>query len=243
MRKSTPPMKSTPAEIEARFDADVERFSDLDAGQATIPGSALAQSLLVAVAVRHDPHPRSVLDLGCGAGNLTLRLLAALAEPPDRVRLVDLSRPMLDRATERLREAGYAGTIEAAKGDLRRTDLGEGHDVVLAAAVLHHLRGEREWRETLARLHRALRPGGLLLVHDMVAATIPAAATIVAERYGAHLAALRDEAYRDAVLASIAREDSPEPLGAQIAWLGEAGFRSVDVLHALDGFAATASLA
>ncbi|RYG28630.1 class I SAM-dependent methyltransferase, partial [bacterium] len=83
--------KSTPAEIEARFDADVERFSDLATGQATIPDSALAQDLLVAVAARHSASPVSLLDLGCGAGNLTLRLLAGFERPPERVRLIDLS--------------------------------------------------------------------------------------------------------------------------------------------------------
>ncbi|RYG29419.1 class I SAM-dependent methyltransferase, partial [bacterium] len=121
--------KSTPAEIEARFDADVERFSDLAAGQATIPDSALAQDLLVAVAARHNARPRSLLDLGCGAGNLALRLLMAFDTPPARVRLIDLSGPMLVRAEERIRATGFAGDLEAVQGDLREVDLGGGHDV------------------------------------------------------------------------------------------------------------------
>ena len=231
-------IKSTPAEIAARFDADVERFSDLAAGQATIPDSALAQELLVAVAARHNPGPSSVLDLGCGAGNLTLRLLVALKTPPERIRLVDLSRQMLNRASERIRASGYAGDLETIHGDLRDVDLGGPHGAILAAAVLHHLRGEAEWRETFARLRNALVPGGLLLIHDMVATSLPAAGEIVRERYGKHLATLKDEAYRDAVFAYIEREDSPEGLADQILWLRDAGFEGVDVLHALDGFAA-----
>lgn len=230
--------KSTPDEIEARFDADVERFSDLSAGQATIPDSTLAQELLILVATRHNPAPRSVLDLGCGAGNLTLRLLSALDHAPERIRLVDLSGPMLDRASERIHATGYGGEVVAIKGDLREVDLGGPHDVIAAAAVLHHLRGEKEWRDTFARLHAALRPGGLLLVHDMVATTLPSAAQLVRERYGAHLSRLKDETFRDAVFAYIEREDTPESLVDQLLWLKDSGFESVDVLHALDGFAA-----
>ena len=230
--------KSTPAEIEARFDADVERFSDLKAGQATVPGSALAQEIIVSVAARAFPSPVSVLDLGCGAGNLTLRLLGALASPPERVRLVDLSAPMLARARDRVRVFPFSGEIEIVKGDLRAVEFGGPHDVVLAAAVLHHLRSESEWRAVLGRVFSSLRPGGLLLVHDMTAFGLPAASSVMAERYGAHLVGLRDEAYRDAVFAYIAREDSPAALSDQFTWAREAGFGGPDVVHALDGFAA-----
>ena len=231
--------KSTPSEIEARFDALVENFSDLATGQPTIPNSALAQELLVSVAARHRPSPRSVLDLGCGAGNLTLRLLGALAHPPTRLRLVDLSRPMLDRAERASgRRRATTGELELVKGDLREVPLGRLHDFVLAAASLHHLRGEAEWRGTFARLHEALAPGGLLLVHDLVASRVSAADTVVRGRFGEHPVAMKDEAFRDHVLAYIEAEDSPEPLGDQIVWLREAGFLSVDVLHADAGFAA-----
>jgi tRNA (cmo5U34)-methyltransferase len=39
---------------------------------------------------------------------------------------------------------------------------------VLAAAVLHHLRADQEWRDVFAAFHRALRPGGSLWVFDLV---------------------------------------------------------------------------
>jgi tRNA (cmo5U34)-methyltransferase len=57
-------------------------------------------------------------------------------------------------------------------------------------------------------------------------------------RYGAWLASQRDEAYRDTVLAYIAREDTPAPVSDQLRWLREAGFAQVDLLHARDCFAA-----
>jgi tRNA (cmo5U34)-methyltransferase len=58
------------------------------------------------------------------------------------------------------------------------------------------------------------------------------------ERYGAYLANLRDEAYRDHVFAYIAREDSPRPLMFQLDLLRSVGFSQVELLHKNGCFAA-----
>src|SRR6187549_3579406 len=95
--------RSTVDEIRARFDADVERFSNLDTGQSATVDAPLAMDLVAAAAAATTPHARRVLDVGCGAGNYTLKLLQHL--PNLDVTLVDLSRPMLDRAVDRVRKA------------------------------------------------------------------------------------------------------------------------------------------
>ena len=96
--------KSSVDEIRSRFDADVERFSDLETGQAAAPDSPLCMDLVTEAAAVVTPDARAVLDVGCGAGNYTLRLLDRL--PGLEVTLLDLSRPMLDRAAERVTAAG-----------------------------------------------------------------------------------------------------------------------------------------
>lgn len=221
--------KSTVDEIRARFDADVERFSVLETGQVAAPDSPLCMDLVAEAAAACVPAARSVLDIGCGAGNYTLRLLDHL--PGLHCSLVDLSRPMLDRATERIASAG--GVVDAVwQGDLRELDLGEQRfDIILAAAVLHHLRAEAEWEAVFRKIHAALRPGGCFWIVDLVEqATAPVQAAMW-ERYGAYLVDLRDVAYRDAVWDYIAREDSPRPLVWQLRKLEAAGFVAVDVLH------------
>src|SRR5262245_37089030 len=110
-------------------------------------------------------------------GNYTLKLLEHL--PGLDVTLVDLSRPMLDRATERVGRA-TAGTVTAIQSDIREVNLGEDRfDIVLAAAVLHHLRTDEEWRAVFAAFHRALRPGGSVWVFDLVESAIPAVQQLV----------------------------------------------------------------
>lgn len=228
--------KSTPDEIRARFDADVERFSNLETGQSATIDAPLVLELIGQAAASVTPHARVVLDVGCGAGNATLKLLGLL--PNLDVTLVDLSRPMLDRAIERIRPQ-TTGSIEAIQGDIRAIELGEGRfDVVIAAAVLHHLREAEEWRAVFAAIRRSLRPGGSFWVSDLVAHEIPAVQARMWDCYGDYLESLRDRAYRDHVFAYVEKEDSPRPLGFQLDLLREVGFRQVDVLHKNSVFAA-----
>jgi tRNA (cmo5U34)-methyltransferase len=230
------PHKSSPDEIRARFDADVERFSNLDTGQSATLDAPLVLELITQAAGAVTPHARAALDVGCGAGNYTLKLLQRL--PGLDVTLLDLSRPMLDRAVERVTPA-TTGRVRAVQSDLRAFDAGHGqYDVILAAAVLHHLRGDDEWRAVFRQLYQALRPGGSLWISDLIEHSTPAVQGLMWQRYGDYLAALKGEAHRDTVFAYIEREDSPRPLLFQLDQLRAAGFAQVELLHKNSVFAA-----
>src|SRR5262249_2417130 len=123
--------------------------------------------------------------------------------------------------------------------DVREAALPEaGFDIVVAAAVLHHLRTDGEWEAVFAAFHRALRPGGSVWVFDLVESAIPAVEAAVRRRYGEYLAALTGEAYRDEVFAYVEREDTPRPLIYQLDLLRRVGFDRADVLHKNACFAA-----
>ena len=229
-------MKSTVEEIRQRFDADVERFSNLETGQSATVDAPLAMLLVARAAAAATPRARHVLDIGCGAGNYTLKLLQHL--PNLDVTLIDLSQPMLDRATERVSKA-TPGKVKTLQGDIRELDLGQAtFDIILASAVLHHLRTEAEWRSVFSSLYQALRPGGSGWIFDLVESTIPAVQTLMKQQYGEYLARLKDEAYRDAVFAYVEKEDTPAPLTFQLDMLRDVGFKQVDVLHKNVCFAA-----
>lgn len=228
--------KSTVEEIRTRFDADVERFSNLETGQSATIDAALAMSLVAEAAAVTTPNARSVLDAGCGAGNYTLKLLEQL--PDLDCTLVDLSEPMLERAKERAR-AATRGEVTCLPGDVRELDLGrERFDVILAAAVLHHLRTDEEWRSVFSAFYAGLRPGGSIWIFDLVESSSKAIEAIMQRRYGEYLTAFKGEAYRDHVFAYVAKEDTPKPLMFQVDLLREVGFREVEILHKNGPFAA-----
>ncbi len=89
--------KSTVEQIRARFDADVERFSQLETGQQAAMDAPIILDIVARTAALHTQPHGKLLDIGCGAGNFTLRVLSQVS-PLDCI-LVDLSRPMLNRAT------------------------------------------------------------------------------------------------------------------------------------------------
>jgi tRNA (cmo5U34)-methyltransferase len=110
--------------------------------------------------------------------------------------------------------------------------------VAVAAATLHHLRGDDEWARVFAAVGQALTPGGSFWISDLVAHHLPAIEDVMWRRYGEYLKALKGEEYRDHVFAYVTAEDTPRPLAWQLDLLRASGFREVEVLHKNTCFAA-----
>lgn len=227
--------KSTIEEIRARFDRDVERFSRLETGQQATIDAPLVLDLIAAAAKSHLRPGDRLLDLGCGGGNLTLRLIQEIGALD--CHLADLSRPMLERAGQRVRETGCE-TVTLFQSDLRQLSFGENQfDCIVAGAVLHHLRDDDDWLSTFRSIHRWLKSGGRLYVSDLVHFDEPAIQEIMWHRYGDYLEALGGAAYREKVFDYIDKEDSPRSLPFQIDLIGKAGFTRYDILHRNSVFA------
>lgn len=229
-------LKSTVEQIRQRFDNDVERFSNLETGQSATIDAPLALDLIARAAATVTPHATHALDIGCGAGNYSLKLLQAL--PNLDVTLVDLSRPMLDRAASRV-GAATQGKVTTLQSDVRDLDLGQGQfDTILAAAVFHHLRDDADWQQVFSKCFAALRPGGSIWISDLIEHTTPAIQAMMWERYGQYLTEFKNEAYRETVFGYIAQEDTPRPLMFQLDLLRTVGFSRVEILHKNSCFAA-----
>ena len=98
-------------------------------------------------------------DLGCGTGQMT----AALAPFVRHVIAVDGSAAMLQAAKKRLQ--GF-DNVELRRGDLEALPIDDAKlDAATLALVLHHL---ADPRRVLAEVARVLKPGGQLLVVDML---------------------------------------------------------------------------
>ena len=229
--------KSTIEEIRERFDNDVERFSNLETGQSATIDAPLAMELITQAAIASTSPIRKVLDIGCGAGNNTIRLRQSYGQNFDSV-LLDLSPPMLQRASERMTQVN-TGTVTVIAEDFRTAQLDHGtFDVILAAAVLHHLRDDQDWKTAFQKLHNLLRPGGSIWITDLVSHETAGVHQMMWARYGQYLTSLNGEEYRDKVFAYIDREDSPRPVTFQLQLLHEVGFRNVELLHKNSCFAA-----
>jgi tRNA (cmo5U34)-methyltransferase len=228
--------KSSVDEIRQRFDNDVERFSNLEVGQTTTIDSPLMLELVTQTAAATNPQATQILDIGCGAGNYSLKLLQSL--PDVDVTLVDLSQPMLDRAAERI-SAVSKGAIHTFQGDIRDLEFSTAQfDVILAAAVLHHLRNEDEWQAVFTKFHRIIKPSGSFWIVDLIEQSTAAVQALMWARYGDYLTEFRDEDFRDLVFSDIEKEDTPRPLIFQLDLLRKVGFEQIEILHKNTLFAA-----
>ncbi len=222
--------KSTVEEIKNRFDNDVERFSVLQTGQSSTVDAPLTLEIISAGAAAHHPNATAILDVGCGAGNYTLKLLEKLPNV-QTIDLIDLSRPMLDRAAERISAVSTA-SVTTHQTDMRELDLGANKfDVITAAATLHHLRTDEQWEMMFTKFYNALKPGGSFWVSDLMTHDIPAVQDILWGKYGDYLSDLKDEAYRDHVFDYVGKEDTPKPLSYQLRLLDKVGFSQAEILH------------
>lgn len=232
--------KSTTEEIEKRFNNDVERFADLEAGHAALIDAPLAMELVTQAAIACTPKARTVLDIGCGAGNNTLKLLQ-LNSSLD-CDLLDLSQPMLDRARSRVEKA-TTGSVTTYKGDFRTLELRRGgYDIILAAAVLHHLRDDEDWKTSFQKIYDLTSPGGSVWITDLVAHEAVPVQQLMWKRYGDFLCQLGGEALKNKQFADIEKEDSPRPTTYQLELLRRVGFKHVELLHKNSCFAAFGAL-
>ena len=233
-----PSKKSSIAEIRARFDNDVERFSNLETGQQATIDAPLSMALITEAAIAAMPVIKNVLDIGCGAGNNTIKLLQQLEDNSVNCDLLDLSKPMLDRARERVQPL-TKGNVQTFQADFRTADLpNERYDVILAAAVLHHLRDDWDWRIAFEKIYALTAPGGSVWITDLVSHEHEAVHAFMWQRYGQYLESLDSPDYRDKVFAYIEKEDSPRPVTYQLDLLRQVGFDHVEILHKNSCFAA-----
>src|SRR5436190_17606281 len=221
--------KSSVEEIRERFDKDVDRFSNLDTGQVTTIDAKLTLEIITEAARRIVPSAQYLLDIGSGAGNYTLTMLAKM--PSLQCTLLDLSRPMLDRAYERV-TAQSTNPVKIVQGDIRTVDLEANQfDIVLAGAVLHHLRDDRDWEDTFRKIFQLIKPGGCFMISDLVIQNTVTMTDYTMERYGDYLEEIGGKEYRMKVLDYVNREDSPRSIPFQLDLMKKVGFREVEVFH------------
>jgi tRNA (cmo5U34)-methyltransferase len=199
------------------------------------------QIALICDLIPAPPDGANVVELCCGEGLLARALLDRF--PGIRIRAFDGSEAML-AATEK-RAGAQSGRLETVVFDLaetawRRFDV-PAHAVVSSLAV-HHLDGPG--KQALFRdMGRAIAPGGVLILADLVAPVSELAMTAAAkawdeavrrkaEELDGNLAAFerfRDEKWNYYADPDAHPIDQPSPLFDQLTWLAAAGFEAVDV--------------
>jgi ubiquinone/menaquinone biosynthesis C-methylase UbiE len=105
----------------------------------------------------------SVLDLGCGVGDVSL-LAAEIVGPRGRVLGVDLDPVSLARARHRVSVEGCGDVVDFSRSSLDEFTSEGRFDAVVGRLILLY---QKDPAETIRRYAQFVKPGGLLLFHEM----------------------------------------------------------------------------
>lgn len=163
--------------------------AEADAGGAAAYSALMAASQPLVAAEVLDAYDvsrhRRLLDVGGGEGAF---LEAAAARAPElRLALFELPA-VAERARDTLRAVGLAARAEVHAGDFRRDPLPGGADLATLVRVLHD-HPDDVVLAVLRAVHRALEPGGTLLVAEPMAG-VRGAETVGAAYFAFYLLAM-----------------------------------------------------
>ena len=144
--------------LERQWDKRVQQW------HSHVTSAAAFEKVLTRLLEVSAPQPGDVcVDLGAGTGFVT----TALAPKVASVLAVDISAEMAKSLAERAAEAGLANVVTEV-ADLTGFDLpAASADLIVTNYALHHL-VDPEKRALVARSLRWLRPGGRLVIADMM---------------------------------------------------------------------------
>ncbi len=184
-------------------DAQCHAYAAADFGASNQAFVEIVRGLLPATATK-------VLDLGCGPGDVMIRL--ARACPSLKITAVDGSPAMIQLAQQAIEECGLSMTISALQGYVPGLALPVGHfDAVLSKDFLHHLPDPMSlWHE----IRRLIKPGGVICVMDLRRPDSSQAAQEIVEAVTADEAEVLRIDFYNSLLAAYTPEEIREQLKA-----------------------------
>lgn len=194
--------------------------------QRSVPGYPAIVNMIRLLAERYAQAGSSLFDLGCSLGASTVALDHGAKDKGCRVIGIDNAPSMLDRAVELTTDTHP--TIEWRCADVRDVDVADASVVAMNFTLQFIPVDDR--LALLQRIHDGLRPGGILILSEKIAAQDTAGNELLTEL---HHAFKQANGYSEL---EIARKRSaletvlvPETLAAHRKRLQAAGFTRCDV--------------
>lgn len=149
-----------------------------------------------------------IVDLGCGPGDIPVRLARAL--PECRIIGVDASRPMIALAEAAISQAGLSDRVTVWRERFQDLAGDNQADAVIANSLLHHLPNPLSFWH---KLRSIVKPGAPVLVMDLLRPESEEAARAIVDRYAAGAPDLLRRDFYNSLLAAFTEDE----IGSQLA--------------------------
>ncbi|MDF1747840.1 MAG: class I SAM-dependent methyltransferase [Alphaproteobacteria bacterium] len=221
----------------------------------TPEGERLRETVLSLLApVIADSETPYIVELCCGAGQLSAAILERFSNT--RMTALDGSPAML--AETQANCAAHADRLDAKLFNLAESDWREVNlkpTAFVSSLAVHHLDGPQKQR-LFQYLYRALNPGGVFVLVDIVLPTTPVGLEIAAKQWEETVRAQSITKHGDLRALDAFKRlewnfflapdadpiDKPSSLADQCIWMRESGFEAVDVSFCLAGHAILSGL-
>lgn len=194
--------------------------------------SQMVDALVSAFPFEHSAPVRAI-DLGCGTGTVTARVLQIF--PNARVTCLDLSENMIAMAKARLASYPQVGYVVS---DFSRFEFNREFDAVMSSLALHHLETNDEKKLFYRRIYEGLATGGVFYNADVVLGSSEFLQEVYMERWRDFMRRnVSTEEIEGKWIPKYQAEDRPAKLIDQLNWMTEIGFADVDVIWKYYNFA------
>lgn len=174
-----------------------------------------------------------MLDLGCGTGNVSLKMLDRF--PKAEILCIDLSQKMLDIARNKLSK--YKN-VSFEVGNIADFEFKNTYDVVLSSLAVHHLKTDEDKSNFYKMIFKILNKNGIFANADEILGENKYLQNInmnVWTEYMKQNFSERDVSEK--WLKAYESEDRPSKLMKQLEWMKNSGFKDVDVIWKYYNFA------
>lgn len=210
------------SDLEKHFDQAAESYDEL-INKTLINYDEMIEALINAIPDNESPR---ILDLGCGTGNITRKVLERF--PNAKVTCLDLSTKMIEIAKDKLSD--YEN-IEYVIGDFTIVDIIDNYDAIISSLALHHIPTDEEKKEMYKHIYEALNTNGVFYNADVIKPNSPYNEILnnrMSDKY------MKEHGLTKEVMSDHKqkREDNDIPitLVKHLKLLEEVGFKQIDVI-------------
>ncbi len=168
--------------------------------------------------------PESILDLGCGNGNATSKLLEVF--PDAKYTLLDASQEMLNLCQQQFK----GSKVEYVTSYFQDYDFkADDYDLIVAGFSLHHCDSE-EKKSLFKKINRSLKKGGVFSCADLMISKNSPEHPKLLENWKTFVNSNFPNGEKWKWLLEHYNEfDKPDNFKDQIEWLKESGFIAIEI--------------